>query len=105
MSRRGMEGQLSVKIAHSALYMLKVILEKQLKMNESMQAQIDDAKEQYEEYAGHGDGDYYQSENQETMMHRTHLITITTMVMMTNTMEVAKLTAEELLAQTQTCDT
>ena len=39
-------------------------LEKQLKMNASTQAQIDDAKEQYEEYAGQGDGDYYQSENQ-----------------------------------------
>jgi hypothetical protein len=40
-------------------------LEKQLKMNADTQAQIDGAKEQYEEYAGQGDGDYYQSENQE----------------------------------------
>ena len=54
----------SVKIANSALYMPKGDLEKQLKMNASTQAQIDDAKEQYEAYAGHGDGDYYQSENQ-----------------------------------------
>jgi len=54
----------SVKIANSALYMPKGDLEKQLKMNAVTQAQIDDAKEQYEEYAGQGDGDYYQSENQ-----------------------------------------
>ena len=50
--------------SHTALYMPKGDLEKQLKMNASTQAQIDDAKEQYEEYAGQGDGDYYQSENQ-----------------------------------------
>jgi hypothetical protein len=55
----------TIRVVRSALYMPEGDLAEQLKMNASTQAQIDDAKEQYEEYAGRGDGDYYQSENQE----------------------------------------
>ena len=54
----------SVKISHSALYMPEGDLVEQLKMNAATQAQIDEAKEQYEGYAGQDDGGYYQSENQ-----------------------------------------